>query len=65
MLEEGSTVELPLLYDSAVMLIPGQTLPLTLFHPASVAMVRRAIQDNKTFGFINEKYANGGFWMLV
>ncbi|XP_043242048.1 protein cereblon-like [Amphibalanus amphitrite] len=53
-LEEGSTLELPLLYDSAVMLIPGQTLPLTLFHPAAVAMVRRAIAHNKTFGFINE-----------
>ncbi len=33
-----------------VMLMPGQTMPLTLFRPQHIALMRRLIDSVKTFG---------------
>lgn len=35
-----------------VILVPGQTLPLTAFAPSSIAMFRKIISKDKTFGVV-------------
>ena len=60
-LEDDSCLELPLLSLPGVVLVPGQTLPLQLFQPATVSMIRNVLDKDKTFGMVTARY--GGLWL--
>ncbi|XP_069062458.1 protein cereblon isoform X1 [Pleurodeles waltl] len=55
--DEDSCQTIPVLPHIMVMLIPGQTLPLQLFRPQEVSMVRNLIQRDRTFAVL--AYSNG------
>ncbi len=57
MLEDDSSIELPLLSLPGVVLVPGQTLPLQLFQPTMVAMMRNLLDKDKTFGMVTARWA--------
>ncbi|XP_023659986.1 protein cereblon-like isoform X2 [Paramormyrops kingsleyae] len=46
---EGSCLTIPVLPRAVLMLIPGQTLPLQLFRPLEISMMRALIQQDRTF----------------
>ncbi|OXB61839.1 hypothetical protein ASZ78_000993 [Callipepla squamata] len=50
--DDDSCQVIPVLPHVMVMLIPGQTLPLQLFHPQEVSMVRNLIQKDRTFAVL-------------
>ncbi|KAJ7417908.1 hypothetical protein BTVI_31008 [Pitangus sulphuratus] len=50
--DDDSCQVIPVLPHVMVMLIPGQTLPLQLFHPQEVSMVRNLIQRDRTFAVL-------------
>lgn len=47
----GPTPEIPLLL-MGVLLVPGQTLPLSIFHPVFQNAIRRCIMTNRVFGIV-------------
>ncbi|XP_057312965.1 protein cereblon-like [Hydractinia symbiolongicarpus] len=49
---DGEIVLLPLFFLPGVVLVPGQTLPLNLFHPQPISMMKRVIAADKTFGLM-------------
>jgi len=51
-LEEGRTQELVLVPHRSVILLPGQTLPMAVFHPTEIAQLKRLIQSVKTFASV-------------
>ncbi|PNF42523.1 hypothetical protein B7P43_G08253 [Cryptotermes secundus] len=55
-LDDGSFQLLPLLPQPGVVLVPGQTLPLMVFYPPTVSMLRKIISTNGTFGVICVRY---------
>ncbi|KAJ8409389.1 hypothetical protein AAFF_G00235870 [Aldrovandia affinis] len=50
--DEDSCQTIPVLPNVTVMLIPGQTLPLQLFRPQEVSMMRNLIQRDRTFAVL-------------
>lgn len=54
--EPGSHITLPLLMLPGLVLVPGQTLPLHLFQPQSVSMMKNIIEKDRTFGMVNARY---------
>lgn len=50
--EDDACVSLPLLPLPNVVLVPGQTLPLHVFPNNTVAMIRRVLDEDKTFGIV-------------
>uniref|UniRef100_UPI00358E20E6 protein cereblon n=1 Tax=Myxine glutinosa TaxID=7769 RepID=UPI00358E20E6 len=54
MLDEGSIQSLPVLCDTLLLLVPGQTLPLHLFRPREVTMIRGLVAKDRTFGVLAE-----------
>ncbi|KAG8225404.1 hypothetical protein J437_LFUL004604 [Ladona fulva] len=51
----GQICQIPLLptYSGVSMaLVPGQTLPMTLFHPQAISMLRLALNRGRTFGIV-------------
>ncbi|MBN3302061.1 CRBN protein, partial [Amia calva] len=56
--DEDSCQMIPVLPHTAVMLIPGQTLPLQLFRPQEVSMMRNLIQKDRTFAVL--AYSDAG-----
>lgn len=50
--DDDSCQLIPVLPQVAVVLIPGQTLPLRLFSPQEVSMVRGLIQRDRTFAVL-------------
>ncbi|XP_029457336.1 protein cereblon isoform X5 [Rhinatrema bivittatum] len=50
--DDDSCQLLPVLPHVMMMLIPGQTLPLQLFRPQEVSMVRNLIQKDRTFAVL-------------
>ncbi|XP_072454731.1 protein cereblon isoform X4 [Notamacropus eugenii] len=50
--DDDSCQVIPVLPQVMMMLIPGQTLPLQLFHPQEVSMVRNLIQKDRTFAVL-------------
>ena len=44
---------LPLLSQPGLVLMPGQLLPLHLFHPSVISMMKTIINTTKTFGVVN------------
>ncbi|XP_077862766.1 protein cereblon-like [Saccoglossus kowalevskii] len=57
-LEDDCYMSLPLLTLPNVVLIPGQTLPLHLFQPRLVSMMKRVLQTDRTFGLVTWRYDN-------
>lgn len=49
-LDDDYLVTMPLLSLPGLILVPGQTLPLQLQHPALVGMMRKIISGDKVFG---------------
>ncbi|GBM26116.1 Protein cereblon [Araneus ventricosus] len=52
-LDDDSCQTIPILTLPGVMLIPGQTLPLQLYNPSTIAMMIHIIHSDHTFGLIN------------
>jgi len=54
--DDDSCHTIPVLPHTAVMLLPGQTLPLQLFRPQEVSMMRTVIQRDRTFAVLAHRY---------
>jgi len=54
-LDDELVLSLPLLSQPGLALIPGQLLPLHLFHPSVISMMKKVIDSTKTFGVVNLK----------
>eukprot|EP00092_Neocalanus_flemingeri_P026199 GFUD01028396.1.p1 GENE.GFUD01028396.1~~GFUD01028396.1.p1 ORF type:complete len:501 (-),score=156.82 GFUD01028396.1:23-1525(-) len=52
-LDDDLVQSLPLLSQPGLVLIPGQLLPLHLFHPSVISMMKKVIDTTKTFGVVN------------
>uniref|UniRef100_A0A8C5DCH3 Protein cereblon n=1 Tax=Gouania willdenowi TaxID=441366 RepID=A0A8C5DCH3_GOUWI len=50
--DDDSCQTIPVLPHTTVMLVPGQTLPLQLFRPQEVSMMRSIIQKDRTFAVL-------------
>ncbi|KAI3370153.1 hypothetical protein L3Q82_024936 [Scortum barcoo] len=50
--DDDSCQTIPVLPHTSVMLVPGQTLPLQLFRPQEVSMMRSIIQRDRTFAVL-------------
>ncbi|KAK7072706.1 hypothetical protein SK128_017287 [Halocaridina rubra] len=62
--DENDYITIPLLYDNNLMtnlvLVPSQTLPMTVFHPMNVSMLKKVITKDRTFGIVYTKYTESG-----
>ncbi|XP_022258862.1 protein cereblon-like [Limulus polyphemus] len=56
LLDDNSCQNLPLLPLPGIVLVPGQTIPLQLFEPSVISMVKRIIEKDHTLGIINSRY---------
>lgn len=54
--DDDSCQTIPVLPHTSVMLVPGQTLPLQLFRPQEVSMMRSIIQRDRTFAVLAHRY---------
>jgi cereblon len=52
-LEEDLVQELVIVSDHNLVLMPGQTLPLHIFRPRLIALMKNLIETTKTFGSLN------------
>lgn len=55
--DDDSCQTIPVLPHTTVMLVPGQTLPLQLFRPQEVSMMRSVIQKDRTFAVLAHRSA--------
>ncbi|KAG8323202.1 hypothetical protein J6590_009849 [Homalodisca vitripennis] len=51
-LEDGAIVTLDMLQPADLVLVPGQTLPLTVFDPPTINMLRGCLRNDRTFGVL-------------
>uniref|UniRef100_W5MZ09 Protein cereblon n=1 Tax=Lepisosteus oculatus TaxID=7918 RepID=W5MZ09_LEPOC len=58
--DEDSCQMIPVLPHTAVMLIPGQTLPLQLFRAQEVSLMRNLIQKDRTFAVLAYRSIDAG-----
>ncbi|XP_012680340.1 protein cereblon isoform X2 [Clupea harengus] len=58
--DEESVQVLPVLPHAALMLIPGQTVPLQLFRPHEVSMMRNLITRDRTFAVLAYSPSDSG-----
>lgn len=58
--DDDSCQVMPVLPQVALVLIPGQTLPLQLFRPQEVSMVRTLIQKDRTFAVLAYRCVRAG-----
>jgi len=63
-LDDDHVLCLPLLNQPGLALIPGQLLPLHLFHPSVINMMKKVIDSTKIFGVVNLR-ADSGSWRGV
>ena len=54
-LEENDYVEIPVISQPGIILMPGQTLPMTFFQPAVISMMKRLVETTKTFGILHKR----------
>lgn len=52
-------VQIPLLTLPGIVLVPGQILPLQLEHPSLVAMMKKIIDKERTFGLTSSSSSLG------
>lgn len=50
--DEDGLITLPLIKLPGMVLVPGETIPLTLFHQHVVAMMKVVKDSDKTFGVV-------------
>ena len=50
--DAGSSYWIPLLPQTDVVLVPGQTLPLSVSHSPTIQMIHRALEGNRIFGTV-------------
>ena len=50
--DDNTYVNLPLLPLPNVVLVPGQTIPLHVFPPSTIAMIQNVLDRDKTFGIV-------------
>ncbi|XP_064119954.1 protein cereblon-like [Macrobrachium nipponense] len=64
MQDENDYITIPLLHDNNLLmnlvLVPTQTLPMTVFHPLNISMLRNVIAKDRTFGIVHTKHIEGG-----
>ncbi|XP_078339772.1 protein cereblon-like [Crassostrea virginica] len=58
--EEGSTISLPVIQLPGMVLVPGQTIPLHLFHQHTVAMLKGVMDKDNTFGIVAYRFSDEG-----
>ncbi|XP_030633141.1 protein cereblon [Chanos chanos] len=58
--DEDSVQSLPVLPHAALILIPGQTLPLQLFRPQEVSMIRNLVSQDRTFAVLAHSPGESG-----
>ncbi|KAG5274962.1 hypothetical protein AALO_G00142070 [Alosa alosa] len=58
--DEESIQTLPVLPHAALMLIPGQTVPLQLFRPHEVSMIRNLVTRDRTFAVLAYSPSDSG-----
>lgn len=51
--DDDSTVLIPAHIQPGVILIPGQTLPIQVYRPSVVAMLRTVVEENKTIAVLH------------
>ena len=54
-LEENNYAEIPVFSLPGIILMPGQTLPMTFFQPDEISMMRRLVETTKTFGILHKR----------
>ena len=54
-LEENNYVEIPVISQPGIILMPGQTLPMTFFQPAVISMMKGLVETTKTFGILHKR----------
>ncbi|XP_060079019.1 protein cereblon-like [Ylistrum balloti] len=57
-LDDDSLVTLPIIQLPGMVLIPGQTIPLHLFHQHTVAMIKGVVDTDKTFGVVAYRHTH-------
>lgn len=62
--DDELVLSLPLLNQPGLALIPGQLLPLHLFHPSVINMMKKVIDSTKIFGVVNLR-ADSSSWRGV
>ena len=58
-LEEDRSLELLILSHPGIVLVPGQTMPLTIFRPNQASAMKRLLETTKTFGSLHVTYQPG------
>jgi cereblon len=53
--DDDACLTLPILALPGVVLTPGQTVPLHLFEPTTVSMVRHILEGDRTFGLLTAR----------
>eukprot|EP00057_Strongylocentrotus_purpuratus_P031067 XP_783498.3 PREDICTED: protein cereblon [Strongylocentrotus purpuratus] len=51
-LDDECSISLPLVQLPGVVLVPGETIPLHLFNPRLISMMKHILQNNRTFGML-------------
>lgn len=54
--DEGSVITLLAYVQKGVILVPGQTMPLHVYRPPVVAMLRTVIEDQKTIAILHVRF---------
>jgi len=57
-LDDDSVTTISLLSLPGVILVPGQVLPMQIQHPSLIAMIKKIIESNRTFGLTCSSSAN-------
>ncbi|XP_048740703.2 protein cereblon-like [Ostrea edulis] len=55
--EEDATLTIPVIQLPGMVLVPGQTIPLHLFHQHTVAMLKGVMDKDNTFGIVAYRYS--------
>lgn len=53
--DDESTVCIPAYLQRGVILIPGQTMPIQVYQPSVVAMMRNVVEQQKTIAVLHYK----------
>lgn len=63
--DDESLITLPIIQLPGIVLIPGQTIPLHLFHQHTVAMIKGVVDTDKTFGVVAYSHDDGAQTMAT
>ena len=57
-LDEDLIQDLPIIARPGMILMPGQTLPMSFFHPTVIQLMKNLISGSKTFGVVHLRLVN-------